>query len=313
MFLTLMLLAGSALAGVAPGDDGVIEGTVIRAADQSAVPGAEVVLRIKLRDELISLAETVADAQGHFRFEGLATRGAILYLPGANHQGIHYPGSSLRLSSSHRRAEVKLAVCDAVAFPNPLVVRSHTITFRPEDGALRVTESMLIDNPSATCYVGQAVGQLAEPVTLQITIPADFERVTFTNEFFGRRFSLVGGKLVTGVPWQPGQRELSFSYVLPRTQGHYVWQRPLDLPTAQVRISAHADQPSQVTCNLNRALRHEEGEAAFDTGGRPLEAGFSLHVELGRLPISLMTYAPGGALAALGSLMLVTLIVLFKK
>ena len=63
---------------------------------------------------------------------------------------------------------------------------------------------MLIDNPSAACYVGQAAGEGAEPVTLRLAIPAGFERVTFTSEFFGRRFSLVGGKLVTGVSLAAG-------------------------------------------------------------------------------------------------------------
>ena len=138
------------------------------------LPGAEVVLRAKVDGQLLPVAETAADAQGRFRFEQLPADGDCVYLPGANRDGIHYPGPSVRLSSLRRRAEVTLAVHDAVTFPNPLVVRRHTITLCPEPGVLRVTESMLIDNPSAACYVGQAAGEDVEPVTLQLAIPADF-------------------------------------------------------------------------------------------------------------------------------------------
>ena len=208
-----------------PLHDGAIEGVVVHAADHTPAAGAEVVLRAKIDGQLLPVAETTADAQGRFRFAELPTDGRIVYLPGANRGGMHYPGPSVRLSSLRPRAEVTLNVHEAVTFPNPLVVRQHTITLCPEPGVLRVTESMLIDNPTAACYVGQAADKHGEPVTLQLAIPADFARY-FASEFFGRRFSLMDGKLVTGVPWPPGQRELTFSYVLANTQRHYVWQRP---------------------------------------------------------------------------------------
>ncbi len=247
MLFTLLLLAGSALAANPPQLVGVIEGVVVRAADHRPVSGAEVVLRTEVDGQLVSVAETAADTEGRFCFGRLPADDGRVYLPGANRDGVHYPGPSVRLSSLRPRAEVTLAVYDAVKFPNPLVVRQHTIVLRPEPGVLRVTESMLIDNPSAACYVGQAAGEDAEPVTLQLAIPADFAQVTFASEFFGRRFSLAGGRLVTGVPWPPGQRELTFSYVLANTQRHYVWRRPLDLPSTKVRVVVHGNQPRRVT------------------------------------------------------------------
>ena len=111
---------------------------------------------------------------------------------------------------------------------------------------------------------------------------------------------------MTGVPWPPGQRELTFSYVLPNTQRHYVWQRPLDLPSAKVRVSVRSNQPGQVTCNLNHAPRQKHGEVAFEAGERTLAAGYLLRVELGRLPVSAMTYAPWLALAVLAGLIVGT-------
>jgi hypothetical protein len=314
MFLTAIVLAGSILAATSPAGEGVVEGVVVRAAGQMPVSGAEVVLRAKIDGQLVPVAETTTDARGRFRFEHLADDGRCVYLPGANHDGIHYPGPSVRLSSPRQRVEVKLAVYDAVAFPNPLVVRRHTITLRPRPGVLEVTESMLIDNPAAACYVGRTAAEGAEPVTLRLAIPADFERVTFAGEFFGRRFALAGGQLVTGIPWQPGQRELTFTYVLPAAQRQGVWERCLDLPSSGVRVSVHLDGPQrQVTCNLNRASRQEDGEIAFESGEKILSAGHRLRVELGNMPVSMMAHAPWGALAVLVGLIFVTSLPLIPR
>ena len=253
MLLTLVLLAGSVLEANPPRLEGVIEGVVVRAADHRPVSGAEVVLRAKVDGQLLPVAETVADAQGRFRFGRLPADGEQVYLPGDNRDGVHYPGPSVRLSSLRptggsdagrlRRRQVSQSAGGA-----PTHDRAE-----PEPGVLRVTESMLIDNPGAACYVGQAAGEDVEPVTLQLAIPADFAQVTFASEFFGRRFSLIGGKLVTGVPWPPGQRELTFSYVLTNAQRHCVWRRPLDLPSTEVRVwSAAASRAGQLPIRTAR-------------------------------------------------------------
>ena len=302
MWLNFVMLIGSMAAANSPAGDGIIEGAVLHAVDQSPVADAEVVLRAKVGDQILAVAQTTADGQGRFRFEHLPADGAYVYLPGANHDGIHYPGPSVRLSGLRRRADVKLAVYDAATFPNPLVVRRHEIVLRPQQGAIQVTESMLVDNPSPACYVGQTATKDAEPITLRLAIPANFERVTFTGEFFGRRFSLVDGKLVTGVPWPPGQRELAFSYLLPNEQEHYVWHRPLDLPSSKVRVSVRSSQPDRITCNLDPATRQKDGEVLFEAGKRTLAAGYPLRVELGRLHVSPMTYAPWLALVVLAGL-----------
>lgn len=311
MWFVLLLLTGSVLDTTAPLGNGVIEGVVINAADQTPVAGAEVVLRVKVNGQLQPVAETTADAGGRFRFEKLPADGAYDYLPGANRGGIHYPGPSVRLTSLRHRAEVKLAVHDTAEFPNPLVVRRHDITLCPESGVLRVTESMLIDNPSKACYVGKAAGDDLEPVTLQLAIPANFEQVTFASEFFGRRFSLIDGRLVTGVPWPPGPRELSFSYVLANAERCCVWQRLLDLPSTQVRVSVRSDRPDQITSNLSRTEQKEDDSVTFESGPQTLSTGYLLRVELGGLPVSAMTYAPWGALALLAGLILATSLSLF--
>ena len=138
-------------------------------------------------------------------------------------------------------------------------------------------------------------------MTLRLAIPADFAKVTFANEFFGRRFSSVDGHLVTSVPWPPGQRELRFSYLLANTQRRYVWQRTLDLPGAGVRVVIHPNELGPATADCNRIPKTESGRLAFESGQRVLPARYVLRVESAHMPVSPMNYAPWAALATLAA------------
>jgi hypothetical protein len=298
----LSLVVCSALFGQPPGGEGAIGGRVVIAPGQVPAGGAEVVLRVNLDGQFVPLAETTADTQGRFLFEPLPIGNEYLYLPGANREGVHYPGARIRLTSERPRVDVQLQVCDAVTAPNPLVAQRHEIVIRPERGALNVTETIVVENPTSKCYVGRAAQEGAEPVTLQLAIPPDFQRATFHREFFGRSFSLAGGKLVTTIPWQPGERELKFTYVVPTADRQGFWERQLDLPCSQVRVCVRTDKPEEVSCSLNAKPVKRDGEVIFESQGRTLPAGYAIRAELGRVPLSFMTYGRWGAVATLGGL-----------
>ena len=85
-------------------------------------------------------------------------------------------------------------------------------------------------------------------MTLELSIPPDFERTTFDQEFFGRRFAVVNHKLVTGIPWPPGERELRYTYVLRNTATVLAVAAPLDLPCSDVTIRVDGMSPDEVRC-----------------------------------------------------------------
>lgn len=300
MAAKILLVAIWPLLGQSASTDGTIAGVVLNASQEDApLGGATVALRVRLSQEFVTMAETTADDQGRYVFRGLPVGEHFLYLPGANHQGIHYPGPRLRLSEDSPRVVVDLKVRDSLAAPNPLTVRSHEILVEPEPGALRVTETMLLVNPTKSCYVGEAAHEGGMPVTLALAVPSDFEKTTFYEEFFGRRFALVNGRLVTDAPWQPGERELKFFYVLRNEQTQRVWERPLDLPTSSLRLRVRTDKPEQVASNLGDPVSRAEGELVFESGEAALPAGHVIRLELDRLPVPWIAY---GRWAAVGLL-----------
>jgi hypothetical protein len=296
----------------APGAEGVIAGRVVNASRGSrSADGVQVVLQIHAEGQFAPFRETVTDALGQFRFENLPVGGDYLYLVGASRDGVYHPGPRLQVLAHRPSVRTELKVYDAVASPNPLVIRRQEIVLCPEPGVLRVTESLLVENPTDKCFVGQRTQEDAEPVTLRLSIPAEFERATFEEEFFGRRFSLAEGALVTGIPWPPGQREIKFTYVLRNEKKYYALQRPMDLPCEQLRVRVRTANPEQVACDLPSADRSRTdlksvppgGEAVFESTGEILPTGHVLHVDLGRLPLPLMAYARWVAVAALALLM----------
>lgn len=303
LLLESILIA--ALVVTAPAEsNGYLGGVVVRASDGLPVAGAEVVLSIRQGDQFIPAAKTVADEDGKYLFEDLLVAPSIVYKPGANWGGIHYPGPAARLTPARSIVGLKLTVNEAVSEPNLLIARRHEITIRSKPGILEVTESLVIDNPTLDCYVGKPQEKGGEPETLCLNIPSDFGQVTFDEEFYGRNFSISDGRLVTGVPWTPGEQELRFTYVLPNEERQLVWTRALDLPCGDVTVRVVTAKPEDVSCSLT-AQREEKSDAVtFHYSGPELEAGREIHVGLGRLPVSALAYGKWLAVAVLIALVL---------
>lgn len=235
--------------GAPAGVAGSISGVVVNACqDNRPVAGAEVVLRVLLDGQFVVAAETTADERGHFRFEPIPADEDYVYLPGANHDGVHYPAARIRLQPQLPHAQVQLPVHETVADPNPLVLRDHHVSIRSEHNAIHVTETLEIENPTLKTYVGRAKQAGGRAATLRLAIPDNFRRVTFDQEFYGRQFTVIENQLVTDIPWTPGRRTLKLSYVLPADSSPRSWQRLLDLPCRSLRIDVHTNKPDAVSC-----------------------------------------------------------------
>jgi hypothetical protein len=253
----------------------------------------------------IPFADVTSDEAGRFAFDRLPTDRRVLFRVGATHDEVFHPGARVKfdLRADH---QVQLRVYDSIASPSPLIALRHNITIRTEPKLLHIEETILVSNPSSFCYVGEGT----RPVTLRLHIPSNFERVTFDKEFYGRRFELIDGSLVTTIPWPPGERELQFNYVVPIDHRRQVWQRPLDLACSGVFVTVADTNLQGLTCNLD-ATASQPGEATFAHDGAPLSAGHLVSVSFGHLPVPWSAHARWIALSILVTLigMVVTMLI----
>lgn len=285
-------------------DEASIEGWVVNEShDPVPCAGAKAVLRVRIGGQFVPVEEATADSSGRFVFDQLPVGDEILYLPGANFGGVHYPGPRVQLSAEQPHARVKLVVFDSATDPSPLLAERHHILVEPDSGVLRITESIIVKNPTSKCYVGRGEREGAEPITLRLAIPEDFQRATFHKEFLGRQFSMRQDDLVTAMPWPPGKRELGLTYVIANDERQRVVQRELDLACSRVRLTVRTDTPHAVTCNLSATPDIQEGQVCFESEGATLPAGHVIRLEMGQLPVSLIVYARWVAVAVLLGLM----------
>jgi len=284
-----------------PEPAGTIQGAVVDGTRGKApLVGADVMLRAGADGEFVAVAETTTDRYGNFVFKHVPLDPTLVYLPGANRDGVHYPGQRVRLDPSNPVAQVSIVAYAAVSKPCPLVAMRHDVDVRIEAQVLKITESLVIANPSRATYVGQSMGN-GPPVTFWLSIPKNFDRVTFDKEFYGRRFFVVDHRPVTEMPWLPGSQELRFTYHVPLVESEGRFRRTIDLPSSNVRVRVYGADGRRVTCNLPMTADAVE-QLVFTAAGKQLARDFSIELQIASLPFPWMQYARWGALVALALL-----------
>jgi hypothetical protein len=302
LFVLVLSLAGSA-------DHNQVcnlEGTV-RDGTHGGIPvaGAEVILHGELDGEKLALGKTVSDSQGHFVFYDLPDKPGLVFVPGANHGGVHYPGPRLRFLDVAAQSPVDLTVFDAVQSPSPLIAERYDLEMVVKSGVVEITETILVDNPTKTTFVGQHNGMFA--TTLSLSIPDGFERVTFADEFHGRRFKIIDGHVVTDIPWTPGKRQLKYSYKLPIEESSGTVQRELGLPCKQIRVRIEGMNDKGVECNLPVGPILDGESQQFESSAPILDAGFRLQLRFHGAPIRRISHARWYAVLLLVGLVAATI------
>jgi len=313
MFVQLIAAMSLAVTTQPSPDTGRIAGRVInRSRSNAAAPATEVVLELFQEDQFSPIATTISDERGEFIFDNLPIDETRVFRVGAKQDGVYYPGERLRLTPQQATCLVTPFVYDSMLGPSPLVAQRYEIVIRPEPGLLNVTETMLIANQSSTCYVGQAANDKGS-VTLRLGIPSTFEKVTFDKEFYGRRFVVIDRKLVTTIPWPPGERVLKFTYILPIEKQCQVWERPLDLPCSDVCVRVVTEKPNEISCNLGPEVNHDDDVASFISRVTPLATGHVIRVQLGSLPVPFAIYGRWVALGLLISIIVVVSLLMMLR
>jgi hypothetical protein len=309
--MLLLLLAMLMIAGVddpLPDAGGTVLGVVLNGSQAGEpIADAEVQLRVGTDGALEVVASTTTDVYGKFTFRDLPLDPTIVYLPGANRDGVHYPGTRATLDFDNRIAHVRIMAFDAVRSPSPLTAARHDIDITMDERLMKVSETLIVSNRARTTYVGEPYAD-GPPVSLQLSIPESFDRVTFDREFFGRRFRVVDHRVVTDLPWPPGDKELKFTYQVPLEQSAGCFRRTLDLPCSNISVRVRARDGAKPLCNL--PCRSSTGdETVFALTNHELSVGYTIDLQIGNASLPWTQFARWSSVGVLCSLILGTVMV----
>ena len=139
------------------------------------------------------------------------------------------------------------------------------------------------------------------PVTLQLSIPKNFDRVTFEKEFYGRRFVVVDHRPVTEMPWLPGEQELTYTYRVPLVESAANFAGLSILPSSMF-ASACMERTSGLCRAICLSSDATGGQTVFATAGEQLKRDSTIEVQIASLPFPWMQYARWGSVVLLAVL-----------
>lgn len=228
--LFLLALALALLA--APAWAVSINGRVLKGAERTPVAGVPVSAHVIRGNEELPGKTVSTDATGAFRFSGLTDGANLEYYISCEYEGAFYTEGPLGVQGGIASREM-LVYDVAKNFEAVRVQDHHVIVERHEDG-LHVTEIVIFQNDANTAYLGVGVNH-AMPSGMRVGLPAsvkDFKPGLGLDE---PSVHLQGRELTSLRPIPPGQRPLSFTYVVPLS-GRMDLSHRLYFPTRQLTV-----------------------------------------------------------------------------
>ena len=274
LLLALFVHALPTLAVAQDAADGVIQGQVVNGTEGGgSVAGVRITLYNSIDDALEGEQTTTADGQGGFEFAGVPTEHE--YMISANYMDVDYY-YSVGFESGNTSAVVEVPVCDATASDDAIrVMLAHTI-IRVEEDSLEVTEVVLLTNDGEKSYVGTNG-------VLVFTLPQGATDFGSTGELMQDFEFLDSSRVTYAVPFPPGERQLVYSYRLPRTApGESIIPLEIAYPTDSLEVMVGGDDIEVSSTQLAPAepIETEDGERYIHLWGENLARGTVLNLSV---------------------------------
>lgn len=206
------------------------------------------------------------DADGKFRFRGLATGPELFYTIDAVYKGGLYPSDALQIPNDTDEPpviETTTRVWEPTTDPDVMLVRRNLAFAIPRGDSIAVVESLKIVNLSEDAYIGRGaeLGAAEPSPTFGLALPPGATESTVAI----LRSSLTvpqleptsfGMALTAAIP--PGDTELTYSYRLTGAGGSYDLSRTALYPVLE--FSVLAEPPLRIESNR----LDEDGEQTID-------------------------------------------------
>ncbi len=262
LILSGAIATGSPAAAAHAQETGTLTGAVVNATAGSGLPtGFQLMLESFRTTERLPVVSAAVEADGSFKFEGLATGTAYAYRVSATYQGVHYASDLIQFGNDHA-AETGLTVYEATHEDPGISRLSLTRLLRHGTAdALTVVEIVDFMVPGDRAYV--PIPRTDGPPPIRFAVPdGAFGLQPLAG--FGRDDLVIGGPgFAVFTPLPPGPATLAYAY-------------RLALEGGEVRMAWRVDQPARTVRLLSEPADLEVSVQGLPYVGEDAFAGLSV-------------------------------------
>ncbi len=255
----------------APASALTVSGRVVKGSQRSPLAGIAVSLHVVRGDEELPGSTQPTDAGGAFRFNGVAEGAGLEYYVSTEYEDAFYTEGPIPVQGGVA-AGPEIAVYDVGKDFDAVTVQDHHVIVERKDDGLHVTEILIFQNHGSSAYLGVGVNH-ALPSGMRVGLPSSVKEFKPGMGLDEPSVRLQGRELTSVRPIPPGQRPLSFTYLVPLS-GRMDLSHRLYFPTRQMTVLL--DDPS---------LRLESKQLASggirDQGGKKYSMYFGSNLPVG--------------------------------
>ena len=298
--LLLALLALLALSGqtVQAQASGVIEGVIANGTLDTPLGAAPVSLQVLREGAPIGRKETVADAEGRFRFEGLDASPGLRYTVATSYLGVEYTTAPIDLTQPG--GPIHLLVYETTPLDTDIVILSASMAVPSVDsstGLIQVLEVVTVINQGDRTYVGQLFSNPDGGGVLRLHVPPEALDVSLGDGFGADGPLAAPDGLLGRTPVPPGEFLLVYAYKLPFAQRAYTIEKVYAYPVDRATFLTATSGPSPSSPQLTSARTEDvNGIPNILLSGEDIEPGERVTITLSGLP-ALVAPGDGGGVA----------------
>jgi hypothetical protein len=234
IIITAILLLLATSTGAWAQGSGVVEGQVLNgSADGAPVAGLPVTLWIFTTEQAEESLETITDAEGRFRFEGIETEGHVYRLE-AEYETVRYESEVVAFAPGDDVLSQSLIVYEPTTSSDLISVeRGHLIVVL-EPGTIYVQEVQVFSNAGNMAYVGASGEEGSATVSFPLPVGAsELELVEGLRECCVVE---TGDGFASTRPLLPGSTQMVFSYQLRHETTTYDFLRGIAYPVGSLDV-----------------------------------------------------------------------------
>jgi hypothetical protein len=248
-----------------------ISGRVVKGTDRAPAAGVAVSLHVIRGDQELPGSTQQSDASGAYRFNGVTEGQGLEYYVSTEYEDAFYTEGPIPAHGGAAAAP-DLVVYDVAKDFDAISVQDHHVIVERKEGGLHVTEILIFQNHANTAFLGVGVNH-ALASGMRVGLPSSVKQFKPGMGLDEQSVRLQGRELTSVRPIPPGQRPLSFTYMVPMS-GRMDLSHRLYFPTRQMTVLV--DDPS-----LRVESKQLKSAGIRDQGGKKYSMYFGQNLPVG--------------------------------